>query len=675
CSSLLGMIWTEAAGDPGWRNVGALAILLAALTLLVPLPRVELPAPWRLEEKGPQEGSAPAPDVEALGPRLSGASPAEASARPRACYPPSRLSQVRRLRRWGDFLRAWKGLPAAIPPAARAAEREGALAGVADPVVRQNVIFAATLLHPWDEVRPWLQALQQGPDPADAEDALCARAFSGDAQALPAFEALSRQPSGAAVHLLDWPDEHDALAAQGTDAVRASLRAYRAVEVLDRRLYFHLMPFLVTGTWDEDTARGLLGFQPRPAPDVRRDEALLRAWLARYPGHPGTDGMCLRIARVRVAEGRVPDAAEWFARCLAGPDQDRAHRARAPLVMLAERLLSIDELGVLAEASGAATPSRTLFRYARLRRLAVERGPQAACQAAALQAQGDEGVLGWAWRARLSSPVPRGLSSGVTPLPAGDSLREVQAAPEGRPAPVLPPDSPGEPPSFADLLGVQSSRGWGEAGRAAPPQDPWHLDAERLARQFRAWATLAELERRTDAARGAARADLLYKQAAVLYHDRDVFFPCYGTHSANFGWALSALDDRDDTPAAALPAAPSLQAYAQRAFSWERALLLFARIEREHPDYAALDKVLFSTGMCLKRLVDYRPRNADERFAGDAQRYGADRPAWWRAVQGAVAAFERVAREHPSSTLADDAARAAAYWRREYPRIFEPAAR
>ncbi|MFM8980993.1 MAG: hypothetical protein ACKOSS_11105 [Planctomycetia bacterium] len=39
CSSLLGMIWTEAAGDPGWRIVGALAILLAALTLLVPLLR------------------------------------------------------------------------------------------------------------------------------------------------------------------------------------------------------------------------------------------------------------------------------------------------------------------------------------------------------------------------------------------------------------------------------------------------------------------------------------------------------------------------------------------------------------------------------------------------------------------------------------------------------------
>ncbi len=44
CSSVLGMIWTEAEGDLGWRIVGALAILLAALTLLVPLVRRMAPA-------------------------------------------------------------------------------------------------------------------------------------------------------------------------------------------------------------------------------------------------------------------------------------------------------------------------------------------------------------------------------------------------------------------------------------------------------------------------------------------------------------------------------------------------------------------------------------------------------------------------------------------------------
>lgn len=636
-----------------------------------PLPRVELPSRSRTAAKVPSDEAQAPPVAPAPGPQLMGQPTAPTDPKPRASYPPRNVAQLRRMRGWAAFLRAWQGLPAATTPAARAAQRDGALAGLGDPVVRQNVIFAATLLHPWDEMRPWLEALRQGPDGADAEDALCALAFSGDAQAFPAFQALSRQPSGAAVHLLDWPDEHDTLAEQGGEAVRDSLRAYRAVEVLDRRLYFHLMPFLVTGTWDEEHARELLVFQPRPAPDARRDEALLCAWMARYPGHPGTDGMCLRIARMRIAEGRVQAAAEWYARCLAGPDQDRAHRARAPLVTLAERLLSIDELGVLAEASGAATPSRTLFRYARLRRLAVERGPQAACQAAALQAQGDEGVLGWAWRARRSSPVPRGLSSGLAPLPAGDPLGEVVAAPEGRPALVAPPAHPEQPRSSVDLLGVQRNRERGDEGRAAPLQDPWHLDAERLARQFRAWETLAELERRTDAAQGAARADLLYKQAAVLYHDRDVFFPCYGTHSANFGWALSELDGRDDTPAEVLRAAPSLQAYAQRAFSWERALLLFARLEREHPGYAAMDKVLFSSGMCFKRLVDYRPRNESWRPRLDEHSAGGGDPQD-EAIRGAVAAFERVAREHPTSTLADDAARAAAYWRREHPSAFSP---
>ncbi|MFM8385803.1 MAG: hypothetical protein ACKOCB_03125 [Planctomycetia bacterium] len=39
CAWVLAMIWAEAEGDLGWRVMGALAILLAALTLLVPLVR------------------------------------------------------------------------------------------------------------------------------------------------------------------------------------------------------------------------------------------------------------------------------------------------------------------------------------------------------------------------------------------------------------------------------------------------------------------------------------------------------------------------------------------------------------------------------------------------------------------------------------------------------------
>lgn len=39
CAWVLAMIWMEAEGDLGWRVMGALAILLAALTLLVPLVR------------------------------------------------------------------------------------------------------------------------------------------------------------------------------------------------------------------------------------------------------------------------------------------------------------------------------------------------------------------------------------------------------------------------------------------------------------------------------------------------------------------------------------------------------------------------------------------------------------------------------------------------------------
>lgn len=627
-----------------------------------PLPSLGPPIGVRLVDAPAPRASGAATQGSGAGPTL-GMDPPSAP-RLRHAYPARSVSQLRRLRGWVEFLRAWKGLPEAVTPAARSDLRQQALTGLADPVVRQNVIFAATLMHPWQEVQPWLEALRQGPDASDGEDALCALAFSGDPAAGVAFRALSGTPSTATVHALYWLDEHEALAEQGGEAVRASLRAYRAVEVLDRRPYFHLALYLVAYNWDPETALRLLCWQPRPSPDAQRDEALLQAWMARYPGHPGTDGMCLRLARMRIAEGRTQAAAEWFARCLAGPDQDRACRARAPLVMLAERVLSIDDLGALAAVAGAAAPSRTLFRYARLRRLAVERGPQAACQAAAAEARDDDGVLGWAWRARRSSTVPRGLSSGMTPLPAGDPLRDMEVAPQGRPTLVMPPGTPeGQGPTI-DLLGVRSDWRRGDAGRAAPPPDPWHLDADRLARQFRAWEALAELERRTDAARGAARADLLYKQAAVLYHDRDVYFPCYGTHTFNFGWALDGLAEERALPEGSDRTPTRLAAYAQQAFAWQRAEHLFARIEREHADYPALDKVVFSRAMCFHKLSEYRP-HATIRESRD------DWNAPWReAIRRAVETFERVAREHPTSTLADDAARAAAYWRRERPDVF-----
>jgi hypothetical protein len=107
-----------------------------------------------------------------------------------------------------------------------------------------------------------------------------------------------------------------------------------------------------------------------------------------------------------------------------------------------------------------------------------------------------------------------------------------------------------------------------------------------------------------------------------------------------------------------------LEAFGGESFAWERALALFERLEREHGSYPAMDRVVFSAGMCWKRLVDYRPR-------GSWSAYG-DESVATAAVRACVACFERVAREFPESPLADDAARAAAWWRRHRSEAFVP---
>jgi hypothetical protein len=192
--------------------------------------------------------------------------------------------------------------------------------------------------------------------------------------------------------------------------------------------------------------------------------------------------------------------------------------------------------------------------------------------------------------------------------------------------------------------------------RLYPQADAVQLSTSTLARQFRLWETQAELLRRRDAAHGDAQADLEYKLAAVFYYDSYVLLPGYSQTMRNSGlpdpragaedyWSWT--DEHRQLWAT----------FRRESASWMRAAELFEELADKHRWWPARDKALFSAAMARIKLVDYKPFNG---FRDEDIRAG-------------VELFERVAREHPHSTLADDADNAASYWRRIFKSAFEAA--
>jgi hypothetical protein len=556
---------------------------------------------------------------------------------------PSRPAQLSRAGGWGRALALHATLPPVAGAEAEQARLEEILAQATDPVARQNLIFLAVLTLPPEVSYPWLRELAAGTSAADAEDAVLALAFDGDGVGRAAFARLAGAPSTAPVHrLLDDYVDHEELGRTGSEEARAILRSYRAIEVLDRQPYFKITFHCVRqAPW-----------RPHPARTPELDRELLARWLDRYPGHPGSDDMALRLGRLATKRGAHVEAARWYGRAAALPDQDVIRVAVGDLVATAELVLTPEELDRLAHEQGYHTPNRTLLSYIRLRRMAADRGFDVAVRyAAALGRDEPTSVLGHAWNHRLAAPVPRGLDSGVAPLAADDPLRDVQAEapdferPEGAPSPVLIPS-----------WRLESRE---EETRLRPWPEPLQLDERMVMRQLRLWEAIATLDRRAARATGDARADLLYKQAALFYHDRRVLYPVYA-RAFDFRWVFRHVTWKEYCPEPA-----SAGDFVRTSYSLLCAIRLFERIECEHPGYAGLDKVLFSQGLAWKRLLSWM---CDAVEGG----YGSEDPGPRRTkIRLATAAFERCAARFPRSPLADDALRAAAYWRRTDPEAFE----
>lgn len=536
-------------------------------------------------------------------------------------------------RGWIAALRAVARLGSRSPEQ-RLAEVVAAFERATDPVARQNLVALSALAGPPALAATWLRGLWRAGAAADAEDALCALAFLGDPEAGAAFEALARTPAPVeARRLVDRWSDHEAL---GEEGQRELLRSYRCLELLDGDPYFEFTPHVVRLEW---TAR--------PALDPERRRALLEAWLARWPGHPGSDDVALRLSRLHEARGERVLAATWAARAAALPDQDVTPQARRELARLVELVLEPGELAGLAAALGPGDPGRELARYAQARRTAARDGLASGLTLVALLARaGPDDALAAAWRLRWSSPPPRGLDGGLVPLPRTDPLRRSDGAP--------PTPSPGA--SSFDRPSCWDDRAQEEEARLRPPPDAVRLDVARVAAQLRAWETLVELERRAGAATGDARAELVYKQAAVWFHDPRVLFPAYGARDLGFTWGL--VGGRTDRAATGERLGERFDAESHALL---RALALFARLEAEHPGWPGLDRVLFSEGLAWRRLVDDRPWAVTDVRDGTRQR---------DAIRAAARCFEACAARFPTSPLADDARRAAAYWRGVHPQAF-----
>lgn len=664
------MIHRRARAPIGALGLGVLAVVLLHFGGDAPIPTTGLASVELGEAPRPPEASEvePTPELARLPvfpPRVAARNAAVRQKEQRLLADRrgrrTSLAQLRTQSGWIRFLETWRFLPPETDPARRLQRIANTLALATDPVVRQNLIFLAALALPTEVSRPWLEVLRRGADAADAEDALCALAFSGEPEARAAFLRLAQAPAHANVHrIVDLAGHLEAIEKAGTGEAREVLRSYRCLEALDRVPYFKITAYLASHRWGGNhDFRERIGWTRGYAQDRETPVAILRAWLARYPGHPGSDDVALRIGRLHAERGDRIEAVRWYSRAATLPDQDKAYRAARLMASECELYLSPEEVLRLSEDEGRDTPNRRYYQYVWLRRLAAGRGFETAIQAwEALAAHEPASELAVAWRRRLTVSAPKGLDSGITPLPKDDPLRLVRSAAAAWPARDDPARKHGRE------RGIYTGRSWPtDEHRLHPWPEVAVLDRDGLVKQARAWLTLAELEHRAARAGGTRRADLLYKQAAVFYHDRDLLFPAYGRHTYTFRGLLTG--PWPGTPEEKRRRDEANGRFETQTLSYVRAIALFERIEREQPDYERMDKVIFSEGLAWRLLIDYRPHFQLHPYLDEGH---GSRKA--NAIRKTAQTFERCAARHPSSTLADDALAAAAYWRRTRPQAF-----
>ncbi len=507
---------------------------------------------------------------------------------------------------------------------------EEAVLAARAPCSRQALIFHLALALPRAVAAPALARIAASGDADDAEDVLCAEAFTGDAAAVARFVDLAATPSDACHGLtIDTVADLAAVEAQGR---RDVLRSYRCIEALDRAPYFH-----VHAEW-LGYVDGTFPWAPPRGESERAVAPLVAAWLRRYPGHAGTDDMAWRLAGELRAEGRTRDAAHWASFGITQPDGDMRSACAELLVSIVELAPEGDPVAEDPIDPVAPLRHRDLLLYLRLRRHAQTLGFARACREVDdLAASEPDSLLARGWRERFSAPPSRGLDSGHAPIATTDALRR-------RDVRADLPDPPVEPV-------VQLQR------HATPPEGELQpLRLARLRRQFRAWDALADIEQRAQTAQGADRVDLLYTHAAILYHEPDALYPVYATHDEAYSgrprrWrAGSDVDEK--------AASQRATGWLRGMLAWDLAAARFEELARTEPFHELADDALYSAALAHVKAADDRAVRAAG--AGERDRH----------LRAAVADFEALVTSYPRSSFAPDAGAALRYWRQERADLF-----
>ncbi|MGE3855293.1 MAG: hypothetical protein AB7K09_26410, partial [Planctomycetota bacterium] len=354
------------------------------------------------------------------------------------------------------------------------------------------------------------------------------------------------------------------------------------------------------------------------------------------------------VCRARIAASRHdPVAALRLAtEAASAPDQDMLAGAVGLALFVAEVNMPLDQLAAFVrEGDATQTPSHDVLTYVVLRRTAAEGGFANAIVAAARLAHDEPASpIGRAFGARMAEPPPRGLDSGVRPLPPDDPLRTVAGLPIDNTALRNPSagwsywwgDRDPDPDHTHDL--------W-------PSRDAVHLPLRRLARQFRVWCALADLESRAAAVAGARpdeAADLRYKCGAICYHAPELgLFPAYALpRRVNAGlpvsWGEFGPDDAGVNP--------RVEELRHSNATWLAIRYFRSALAVASPAWPGADKARFSLGLAHIHLVDAPAME----WCGTLSDRLIRRGVYW---------FEQCADHHPASTLSDDALSAARYWR------------
>lgn len=513
--------------------------------------------------------------------------------------------------------------------------------------VRQNVIFLIALAAP--DAKDKLKAVFESKDgklsEEDRIDAGCALAMLGDSKAGQWFEKEfkgSTCMTGRPVF-----DFSDYVKEEEKDS-REVTRSYRTWEVLFRRPYFRSLQFLCRSSIYTMNKHGM----SQSERDVLTAR-FLPLFPAKWPGHPGCDDFAVRMLHFAIAAKDLKSAYRWAQRATLLPDQDCREPMERIFTSVAESQLSstdIDE--ILASPEGK--HNRDFLQYTRFLALAREDTGRAIELFDRLALSDRHGFFAHARLLAAESPVPEGMRGGVDNELA---LRILVDYPKRSTELGKTAWEPAKEVSEEDYLGVLTYREREVMLRTRlARQDSVELDAGKVARQYRFLLELHNLEQMEKSeSDGALKADLRYKQAAVVYNNADAFFPVWAKHSFNFGYNLNQVryDGKGDE---------RLGLYVSKTFYLRRAYDLFASLLKDYPDYSGRDKVLFSLAKCYAKLMDYKPARAvDVWVFPDRPDADSKEEKLEYAHRRVAELFRKVVTDCPESSLADDSERAAQY--------------